>query len=153
MSGQSWFEFLSASIFQPAGMTRTGMYGDPADFSMDDFAVGYGPDSVGLPNIPPNWGPTSWLVMGSGGMYSTLGDMQRFYRFVRDPEVSRGEFADRYSGETVGIGGSNRGFFLFHASNGRGNEALFLMNGEGRAPEIQSLVRGLESLVMINDPG
>ncbi len=146
-SGQGYFEFLSGAFLEPAGMTRTGLYGDAGEFALRDFAVGRGPVSVGVPNIPPNWGPASWLVMGSGGMYSTLGDMLGFYRLVRSGDVLDDEFAARFRGATVGIGGSERGFYLFHAANGSGNEALLIINGEGRSPEMQALSRALEALV------
>ena len=148
VSGQGYFEFLSAAFFEPAGMQRTGMNGDDGGLGLRDFAVGYGPSSVGVPNIPPNWGPTSWLVMGSGGMYSTLGDMLRFYRFVQSGDVLDEEHARGMGGETVAIGGSDRGFYFFYASNGRGNTAMLLMNGEGRSPEIRGLSQALEALVM-----
>lgn len=147
VSGKGYFEFMSEAFFEPAGMRRTGMYGDDHGLTLRDFAVGYGPSSVGVPNIPPNWGPTSWLVMGSGGMYSTLGDMLRFYRFVQSGEVLKDEDA-KLGGETVAIGGSERGFYFFYAANGRGNAAMLLMNGEGRSPEIRGLSQALEGLVM-----
>jgi CubicO group peptidase (beta-lactamase class C family) len=148
VSGQGYFEYLSAAFFAPAGMQRTGMYGEDRGLGLRDFAVGYGPSSVGVPNIPPNWGPTSWLVMGSGGMYSTLGDMLRFYRFVQSGDVLDEEHAARMGGETVAIGGSERGFYFFYATNGRGNTAMLLMNGDGRSPAMRDLAQALEALVM-----
>ncbi len=148
ISGKDYFSFMKTHFFDPAGMTRTGMNGSSGGFPLEDFAEGYGNSAVGLPNIPPNWGPTSWLVMGSGGMYSTLDDMLKFYRYVRDGKVLEPEYAERYQGETVGIGGSDRGFYFFHARGPDGREALMLMNGEGRAPEIRSLSQALETLVL-----
>ncbi|MBT8131528.1 MAG: beta-lactamase family protein [Gammaproteobacteria bacterium] len=148
VSGQGYFEFLSAAFFEPAGMLRTGMYGDDGGLDLRAFAVGYGPSSVGVPNIPPNWGRTSWLVMGSGGMYSTLGDMLRFYRFVQSGDLLDKKHARRMGGERVAIGGSDRGFYFFYATNGRGNAAMLMTNGEGRTPEIRGLSQALESLVM-----
>ena len=148
ISGQGYFEYLSATFFEPAGMQRTGMYGDDGGLGVRDFAVGYGRSSVGVPNIPPNWGPTSWLVMGSGGMYSTLGDMLRFYRFLQSGDVLDEEHARPMGGETVAIGGSERGFYFFYATNGRGNAAMLLMNGGGQSPEIRGLSQDLETLVM-----
>ena len=151
VSGQDWYAFMRENFFEPAGMDRTGMYGDSMGFGVGDFAVGYGPSAVGVPNIPPNWGPTSWLVLGSGGMYSTLRDLDRFYQLVVEGNVLRGTHADWFRGQRVGVGGSDRGFFVFHASNGRGDSALLLTNHEGRRPEMQSLTRALEQLVMRGD--
>jgi len=148
VSGQGYFEFLSSTFFEPAGIRRTGMYGDDGGLGLRDFAVGYGRSSVGVPNIPPNWGPTSWLVMGSGGMYSTLADMLRFYRFLQTGDVLDEEHARRMGGETVAIGGSERGFYFFYASNGRGNAAMLLLNGGGQSPEVRDLSQALETLVM-----
>ena len=148
VSGKSYFEFLRERIFMPAGMARTGMYGDRAAFAIRDFAEGRGARAVGLPNIPPNWGPTSWLVMGSGGMYSTLADMLRFYSFVRSDKRFEPEYARRWSGEFVSIGGSERGFYMFHVFRGREAEAMLLINGEGRSPKMRSLSQALEALVM-----
>lgn len=148
VSGQGYFEYLSAAFFEPAGMRRTGMYGDAGGLGLRDFAVGYGRSVVGVPNIPPNWGPTSWLVMGSGGMYSTLGDMLRFYRFLQSGDVLDEEHARRMGGETVAIGGSERGFYFFYATNGHGNAAMLLMNGGGQSPEVRDLSQALETLVM-----
>ncbi len=148
VSGRAYYDFLSQEFFAPAGMQRTGMYGDAGGHALADFAVGPGPSRVGLPNIPPNWGPTSWLVLGSGGMYSTLGDMLRFYRYARSGDKLDAEYARRFRGAVVGVGGSDRGFYLFHASNGRGNEALMLVNGEGRSPEMRALSESLRRLVM-----
>lgn len=148
VSGQDYFAILTEHFLQPAGMTRTGMYGDAGGMRIRDFAVGYGPSSVGVPNIPPNWGPTSWLVLGSGGMYSTLGDMLKFYEYVRADKIFEPRFAKRFLGQGLGIAGSDRGFYFFYAHRGRDAEVMLLMNGEGRTPEIMALSRGLEQMVM-----
>lgn len=146
VSKQTYANFVQSEIFTPLGMTRTGFNGERAQFSVADFAVGFGPSHIGLPNIPPNWGPTSWLVMGSGGMYSTIDDMARYYDANTSGKLLQGEWARRQQGEIVGTGGSDRGFFLFHITNNRGERVLGLMNGEGRAPETRAMVRAMESL-------
>lgn len=151
VSGQDYFTFIRDAFFRPAGMSRTGMYGDPGGLTLRDFAVGRGASSLGPPNIPPNWGPTSWLIMGSGGMYSTLDDLLRFRAFVSSDKLFEERFSRRYRGDTVGVGGSDRGFYVFHASSKHKNQALILINGEGRSPEIEALSRALEILVM-RDP-
>ncbi|HVQ35472.1 MAG TPA: hypothetical protein VMT33_05625, partial [Candidatus Bathyarchaeia archaeon] len=94
------------------------------------------------------WGPTSWLIMGSGGMFSTLPDMDRYYGAIAAGKLLTGEWAKWQQGDGVGVGGSDRGYFIFHATNGKGNEALFLMNGEGRAPATRAMTRTLGTLVM-----
>lgn len=148
VSGRDYEDFVRAELFEPAGMTRTGMYGQSLGLELGDFAVGVGASSVGVPNIPPNWGPTSWLVLGSGGMASTVPDLMRFYRTMRSGDVLDEERAARFRGETVGVGGSDRGFFLFHAADGGGDEALFLVSGEGRSEEMRELTRRIQRMVM-----
>ena len=59
-----------------------------------------------------------------------------------------GDWGKWQQGEAVGVGGSDRGYFIFHATNGKGNEALFLMNGEGRAPATRAMTRTLGRLVL-----
>ncbi len=146
-SGQDYLTFLSRRIFTPAHMTRTGPYGDALGLTLDDFAVGAGPSFVGLPNIPPNWGPTSWLVMGSGGMVSTLDDLLNFYAFMRGGALLDDQHASHYRGAGVGVGGSDRGYYVFHAYRGDDDEVLLLAAGEGRAEPLRRLSRALEQLV------
>jgi len=148
VSGETYAGFLRKEILTPLGMTRTGFYGESLHLPAPEFAVGYGESAAGVPNIPPNWGPTSWLVMGSGGMFSTLPDMDRYDAAIASGKLLTGEWAKWQQGRKVAVGGSDRGFFLFHATNGRGTEALFLMNGEGRSPAVRAMTRALQDLVL-----
>jgi CubicO group peptidase (beta-lactamase class C family) len=147
VSGQTYYAFIRVNFLDPAGMTRTGLYGETRGLSVRDFAVGPGPSIVGAPNIPPNWGPTSWLVMGSGGMFSTLEDMLRFYGYVRSGAVLQGDYLEHYRGATVGVGGSDQGFYLFYASNGSDGTALMLLNMEGRSEQVRALSDALAAFV------
>ncbi len=148
-SGQSYPEFLRTEIFAPAGMRRTGFYGETLGLKARDFATGYGASAVGLPNISPNWGPTSWLVMGSGGMSSTLGDLQRYYEALDGGKILR----EVRRGPTMGIGGSDRGYFVLHLADGKGSRVLLMTNGGGRQPIVRALVRGLERLLGVERQG
>lgn len=149
VSGRTYQEFVRAEMLEPAGMKRTGFYGEvPEGLTLEDFAIGYGESSVGLPNIPPNWGPTSWLVMGSGGMFSTLEDMHAFYRTVAAGKILKGEHLEAVSGPVAAVGGSQRGFFILYASSGIDDEILMLTNNEGRSPMMRALTRELMDLIM-----
>lgn len=147
VSAKSYQEFVRAEILAPLGMTRTGFYGESLGLGVDEFAVGYGASAAGVPNIPPNWGPTSWLVMGSGGMFSTLGDMERFYAAIEAGRLLTGEWARWQQGAVLDVGGSDRGFFIARSTNGQGTQVLYMMNGEGRAPASRALLRSVERLV------
>lgn len=148
VSGVTYQEFLRTQLFVPLGMTRTGFYGESLGLSINDFAVGgKGGSSMGVPNMPPNWGRTSWLVMGSGGMMSTLDDMARYYAALEAGTLIKGDLAKRQQGLRMGAGGSDRGFFIFHATNGRGTSILYLKNGEGRSRENSDLTRSVQRLI------
>jgi CubicO group peptidase (beta-lactamase class C family) len=147
VSGDTYARFIRQRFFEPAGMTRTGFYGESLGLSLDDFAIGAGPSVVGVPNIPPNWGPTSWLVMGSGGMYSTLPDLRRFYALLRSGRVLDDRFGERFRADFVSVDGSDRGFELFHVYNRSGNEAILMLNMQGNRQGVRQVFNALVALV------
>lgn len=147
VSGEAYPTFVRRHILAPAGMTRTGFNGESLGLKVGEFAVGRGVESAGVPNIPPNWGPTSWLVMGSGGMFSTLSDLQRFYAAMRSNKILAAPRSDRFRRETVSQDGSDRGFELFHAYNPKGGEVFLLVNVTGPGGNRRQLFDGLAQLV------
>ncbi len=149
-SGKPYPEFVRTEILTPLGMTRTGFYGETMGIPLDQFATGYGVESVGTPNIPPNWGPTSWLTMGSGGMFSTLDDLRRYY----DGLASGALYADKQSKlrPGVSVGGSDRGFFFVRVDDAKGNQILMMSNTES-LPVVKALVGDFVQLVQPPMPG
>lgn len=113
ISGQTYEEFLSEHFFDPAGMHHTANYGSE-NYEPQAYAVGYGTADVGNPNIPANWGETSWLIKGSGGMISTPGDLHRFTEYIRSGGLSE-ESKEYFFMDVVISGGSDRGFFCIFA--------------------------------------
>lgn len=113
VSGQSYQEFTREHIFGPAGMVDTGFHGDPV--SEERLAIGYGVRSDGEINAPPYWGNASWLVMGSGGQISTVGDTSRFLTAMREGRILEPEWAERFFGPGVGANrnGNAYGFEMF----------------------------------------
>ena len=96
VSGQSYPQFTKERLFEPAGMKDTGFFGD--QIPEDRIAVGYGFKKSSEPNSPPNWGKTSWLVMGSGGQVSTLSDMLRWETIMKSGEILSPESKKLYLG-------------------------------------------------------
>ncbi|MBC8088454.1 MAG: beta-lactamase family protein [Phycisphaerae bacterium] len=143
-SGQTYQEFVRQEILQPLGMTRTGFYGETLGLPATAFATGYGRLSYGSPNIPPKWGPTSWLVMGSGGMFSTADDLRRYHDGITAGTLFGGQQQPRFNG--VLRNGSDRGFLMMRIANGRGDEILLVSNTDAN-PAMEPLTRALVALV------
>jgi CubicO group peptidase (beta-lactamase class C family) len=142
-----YYSYIRENFLDPAGMKRTGEYGESRGLQLSDFAAGGGPQIVGLPNIPPNWGPTSWLIKGSGGMYSTLDDLLTFYRFIRSGRVLDVEHSAHFLQSAFNVDGSDRGFELFSAYMPPDTEVFLFLNEPGDREKLRGLFRALGSLV------
>jgi CubicO group peptidase (beta-lactamase class C family) len=148
VTGETYYGFLRKNFFDPAGMTRTGEYGESRDLGITDFAAGGGPSVIGLPNIPPNWGPTSWLVKGSGGMYASVPDLIRFYRYLRSGDVLEPQYTALFNGMRINVDGSERGFELFSISNNGGTDEVFLVTNMGSGHRMfRELTRSLARMI------
>jgi len=151
VSGEAYYEFIRKHLLDPAGMKNTGEYGQRGDQNMEYFAVGSGPQKNGFPNIPPNWGPTSWLIKGSGGMYSILADLLRFYDFIRNGNVLDEEHKKTFLRATASLDGSMRGFELFSLFEPGKGELYLFSNEIGSQTKMRALIRALEKLLVQND--
>jgi CubicO group peptidase (beta-lactamase class C family) len=149
-SGRPYAEFLREEFFAPAGMERTGMYGDDLGLSPEAFAIGTGMQASD-PNIPPLWGPASWLVMGSGGMVSTAADLQRWFEFTRSGGLLQGEFREMFLARPFVVGGSERGFAGLIAWDLADSAVFMVSNTGGPGSVTGSLVR--ELLQLVRAPG
>lgn len=112
VSGQDYETFVRERIFDVVGLERTGHFPLAKEFPMREVAVGLGGRVWGEVNAPPYWGPTSWLVLGSGGMVSTPGELARFYQWVASGDVlgPAGQEAFGIHGALLNEGGNDRGF-------------------------------------------
>lgn len=123
-SDQSYQDFSRENLYKPAGMVDTGFFGEPIDEKR--VAVGYGFRKSSEPNSPPNWGKTSWLVMGSGGQVSTLADIYRWEIAICDRKILSPESTELYLGKGGGVSadGDMFGFEFVHSHN---PESLFML--------------------------
>lgn len=78
-SGEPYVELARLRVFEPAGMSRSGVYGEPL-WPDRNVAVGRGADTYG-DNDPARWPAPSWALMGNGGLVSTVDDLLRFTRW------------------------------------------------------------------------
>lgn len=130
-SEQSYADFLRENFFEPLGMEDTGFNGDPVP--AERLAIGYGFRTDGEVNAPPHWGPTSWLVMGSGGMVSTVEDMARWLNGMRTAELLSPESVRRFWSPPGAIAraGDVYGFEVFYTEGPDTFLVLFTNANEG----------------------
>ena len=146
-SGSSYPDYVRRSFFEPMGMDHTGFYGEKDRFNANQFAVGYGYRAVSEKNIPINWGPTSWLIMGSGGMFSTIDDLHTWIK-----EIRSGEYLSQAALNTYGMGGvasgiSDRGFMATYI-NDPNNTIIYLTNSHATEGDV-SMVLGEDLIRMV----
>lgn len=149
VSGQTYDEFTRERLLGPAGMDDTFNYGKP--IPTERMAVGYSDMQDGEINAPPYWGPTSWLVKGSGGMVSTTHDMHRWHQAIYGGLLS--ERALRlYS---VGPGGYNEGGsqygYVICSTEGRDTRFYFISNSLEDRARVARLADDLASLVWADE--
>ncbi|MBN1222967.1 MAG: beta-lactamase family protein [Candidatus Aminicenantes bacterium] len=148
VSGKSYKDFLDEHFFIPAGMDRTGLYQDASRFKEEEVAVGYSSMKAGKVNAPQYWGPTSWLVMGSGGMVSNPGDLYKWIKALRKGELLSKEALENYWSQGVLAGGNDRGFLCIY-TEGPGPLMILCSNAFASMKDRPSqLARELVRLVM-----
>ncbi len=79
-------------------------------------------------------------------MYSTLGDLLKFYDYVRSGEVLDAQHGAAFNQPTVEVDGSDRGFELFSAHNPPQAAVYLLINAQTNHEETRRLFRALERL-------
>lgn len=147
--GASYPEFTRKHLFAPAGMRDTGFFGEPCP--AERMAIGQSPTTSGKINAPPYWGPTSWLVMGSGGQVSTTWDLYRWHRALAEGKILDEEHLARYWSPRGSLltGGDMFGFEIVYT---QGPDDMFILASNAGGPagveRIQSLGRELASLVL-----
>jgi len=147
---QSYADFLRTQFFGPAGMTRTGQHEETQRFADDAFAVGYG-QTASTPNIPKHWGRTSWLVMGSGGMVSTPGDLNRWLEAMHAGRLLSAESQKRFWTHGVLAGGDMHGYSCVY-TEGPGNWFIICSNDPPIQGRSDGIARALSALVGVQRP-
>ena len=149
VSKESYADFTTEQLFKPAGMKDTGFFGELV--AEDRVAVGYGFRESSTPNSPPNWGQPSWLVMGSGGQISTLGDMYRWQIAMRNGTILSPESTRTYLGigDPIHANGDMFGFEFIHSTV---PDQLFMIisnavNSRSKRQAFNALSRQLHELV------
>src|SRR5574341_480222 len=88
LSGMSYYDYVRANIFEPAGMTSTGSYAK--DSLPPNAATGYtrgGPGAEAQGPLTRNTETLPGRGSSAGGGYSTAADLLRFARAVRGGRI------------------------------------------------------------------
>jgi CubicO group peptidase (beta-lactamase class C family) len=85
VTGDDYRAVVRERVFEPAGMRRSGFYGEPI-WSDGNVAVGRGGDQY-AGNNPALWPAPTWALMGNGGLVSTVEDLFRFAHAVDSTEL------------------------------------------------------------------
>ncbi|MBN2028904.1 beta-lactamase family protein [bacterium] len=137
VSGESYPDYLKKHFFNPIGMQHTGFYGADSGLDPNKMAVGYGTSRVGKINIPYYWGPTSWLIMGSGGMVSNPEDMLRWVQTIHGRSLLSEQALEIYGKGSILAGGSDRGFLFIYIDDPE-NSLFLSSNAHTRQGDLPS---------------
>ncbi len=123
ISGQSWEQTVSESIFKPAGMTETG-YALPK-WNPDQIARSYadGKDRGSTFDFPHAPDGPYWNLRGNGGTLSTLRDMAKFYAALEGNTLLSKEskaLLFPQNQPVVLVGGNGVHYFVYHRDPEKG---------------------------------
>lgn len=108
VSGEPFETFLERRLFAPAGLSSTGFWGGPGHERVAPI-----PGEVSESNRRPNWG-----FRGATGIYSTTGDLYRWYQALQENRVLSEESRKKLLAPHVALGGTEHaayGWFLTSA--------------------------------------
>jgi D-alanyl-D-alanine carboxypeptidase len=101
VSGMSYYDYVRARIFQPAGMTLTDSL--PETENVANRAIGY--TKAGGGSWAPNTDLLPWRGTAAGGGYSTVGDLFRFAQALESGKlISKAMLAEATKAQSEGYG-------------------------------------------------
>jgi CubicO group peptidase (beta-lactamase class C family) len=86
VTGQSYYDYVQAHIYEPAGMTGSGS--EPEDQTVPDRSIGYTMEP-GTTKWIPNTDTLPYRGTSAGGGYSTVEDLARFAHALLSHELLR----------------------------------------------------------------
>lgn len=134
VTGQSYVDYIRNNLLIPAGMVSTGFWGEtfPSMASSENTVLGCG--------TTQSW-EYSWVLVGNGGMVSTVGDLHKWIKSLRDNtlfnDASREKYGykDMFENGFGTAGGSNQHNFnaTIEYSAGASTLVIAISNG-GKLP-------------------
>jgi D-alanyl-D-alanine carboxypeptidase len=143
VTGMSYYDYVRAKVFQPAGMTSTASLAE--NENVPNRSIGYTKDNG---KWVPNTGTLPWRGTSAGGGYSTAGDLLRFAQALESGKlISKASLAaattpyKEHYGFGFGIQGEGALRGYGHGGGAPG------MNGELRIfPQLGTVVISLSNL-------
>jgi len=131
VSGQSYYDYVRANIFRPAGMTSTDSL--PEEEKVAKRATGYMKEKGAW---APNTDTLPWRGTSAGGGYSTVGDLLKFAQALSAHKILSAHWLEEATKEQ-GKGGPGYGFGF-----GTGDEGGAKFFGHsGGAPGMNGMLR------------
>jgi D-alanyl-D-alanine carboxypeptidase len=148
-SGRSYYDYLRAEVFVPAGMRASGAL--PEEQAAAQLAVGY---TAKDGQLEDNRDTLPWRGTAAGGGYSTTGDLLRFVQALQDgrllsaervAQATRAQNADGWYGFGFIVGGEGRLRWFGHDGGAEGMSASLRVY-----PELGYVLVGLAN---VDPPG
>ena len=116
VSGMTYYDYVAKYVYGPAGMASTGS--EPEDSIVKNRAVGY--TRAGGARWEPNTNSLPWRGTSAGGGYSTVGDLLRFAKALRDHKLLDASHTELLTTGKVATPGGGRYAYGFgdNATNG-----------------------------------
>jgi D-alanyl-D-alanine carboxypeptidase len=102
VTGMSYYDYVAANIFDPAGMTSTASV--PEDSAVANRSVGYMRAQSGSATLTSNAATLPYRGSSAGGGYSTVGDLSRFATALLEHRLLSAYFTDLLTAGKVDAG-------------------------------------------------
>lgn len=121
-SGQSYEPYLRENLFSPAGMAHTGFWGEAAATSVAEIH-----GKVEESSRKPNWG-----FRGGTGIYSTTGDLYRWFEALQSERVLSQESRRKLLSPQVSVSPEVQSAYgWFGSTTSRGTRSIWTRGSEG----------------------
>jgi D-alanyl-D-alanine carboxypeptidase len=122
VTGQSYYDYVSTHIFEPAGMTRTGSL--PEDEAVPERAVGY-TKPPGTTKWVPNTDTLPYRGTSAGGGYSTVVDLARFAEALLSHRLLSRKYTEQLiAGKVEAFAGEKYAYGFEDRRDNRGNGSV-----------------------------
>jgi CubicO group peptidase (beta-lactamase class C family) len=139
-SGVSYEAYLRTHLFTPAHMTSTGFWGSPE-------ATAVAPTSK---PIPPQQRGAHWGQRGSGGLFSTSGDLFRWVRALKSGDLLTADSRLRLFGQYVRTSAGMYGYGWFTSETPWKTPMLWTRGNEDWGPNAYIALYEREGLTVIS---